>query len=152
MKVHATVGADILKSIDFPYPVEPIVRHQSRKLERLAGTRAGLRDREIPLGARILSVVDCYDALTSDRPYRPRDSREHAEQVPKERRASWYDPWIVDEFLRILDKLERLDAEDVHGSISESSMARSTPKAVSTSSPPRRPRRESLMSYGANCR
>jgi hypothetical protein len=61
------------------------------------------------VGARILSVVDCYDALTSDRPYRPRYSREHAEQVLRERRGSWYDPWVVDAFLNIVEKLDRDD-------------------------------------------
>lgn len=111
MKVHATVGADILKSIDFPYPVEPIVRHHHENWNG-SGYPTGLRGQEIPLGARILSVVDCYDALTSDRPYRPRFSREHSEQVLRERRGTWYDPWVVDRFLAILDDLERLDAED----------------------------------------
>ena len=112
MKVHAAVGADILKSIDFPYPVEPIVRHHHENWNG-TGYPAGLRGTDIPLGARILSVVDCYDALTSDRPYRPRYSREHSEQVLKERRGVWYDPWVVDGFLKILDKLEALDAEDM---------------------------------------
>jgi putative nucleotidyltransferase with HDIG domain len=114
MKVHATVGADILKSIDFPYPVEPIVRHHHENWNG-TGYPDGLREQEIPLGARILSVVDCYDALTSDRPYRPRYSREHAEQVLRERRGLWYDPWVVDEFLRILDRLERSEAAEQHG-------------------------------------
>jgi putative nucleotidyltransferase with HDIG domain len=113
MKVHATVGADILKSIDFPYPVEPIVRHHHESWDG-SGYPDGLKGQEIPLGARILSVVDCYDALTSDRPYRPRYSRQHSEQVLKERRGVMYDPWVVDEFLRILDKLERLEIAETH--------------------------------------
>ena len=111
MKVHAAVGADILKSIDFPYPVEPIVRHHHENWNG-SGYPEGLTGQEIPLGARILSVVDCYDALTSDRPYRPRYSRQHAEDVLRERRGTWYDPWVVDEFLSILDRLERMDAEE----------------------------------------
>jgi putative nucleotidyltransferase with HDIG domain len=111
MKVHAAVGADILKSIDFPYPVEPIVRHHHENWNG-SGYPEGLSGQDIPLGARILSVVDCYDALTSDRPYRPRYSRQHAEQVLIERRGTWYDPWVVDTFLRILDRLERMDVEE----------------------------------------
>ena len=82
MKVHADVGADILKSIEFPYPVEPIVRHHHEQWDG-SGYPSGLKRQQIPLGARILSVVDCYDALTSDRPYRPRMPRQQAEQVPK---------------------------------------------------------------------
>jgi putative nucleotidyltransferase with HDIG domain len=111
MKVHADVGADIIRSIDFPYPVEPIVRHHHENWNG-TGYPAGLKGQEIPVGARILSVVDCYDALTSDRPYRPRYSREHAEQVLRERRGVWYDAWVVDEFLKILDDLERADEEE----------------------------------------
>ena len=111
MKVHAAVGADILKSIDFPYPVEPIVRHHHEAWDG-SGYPGGLRGQDIPLGARILSVVDCYDALTSDRPYRPRMSRAQAEQVLKERRGKAYDPWIVDRFLEILDKLEASESQD----------------------------------------
>jgi putative nucleotidyltransferase with HDIG domain len=110
MKVHAAVGADILKSIDFPYPVEPIVRHHHENWDG-TGYPEGLKGQQIPVGARMLSVVDCYDALTSDRPYRPRYSRQHAEQVLRERRGTWYDPWVVDTFLEILDSLEREDLE-----------------------------------------
>jgi putative nucleotidyltransferase with HDIG domain len=111
MKVHADVGADILKSIDFPYPVEPIVRHHHEKWDG-TGYPKGLKGQEIPLGARILSVVDCYDALTSDRPYRPRMTRQQAEQELRDRRGTAYDPWVVDQFLRILDTLEELEAAD----------------------------------------
>jgi putative nucleotidyltransferase with HDIG domain len=111
MKVHAAVGADILKSINFPYPVEPMVRHHHENWNG-TGYPDGLAGQQIPLGARILSVVDCYDALTSDRPYRPRYSRQHAEQVLRERRGSWYDPWVVDAFLGLLDKLEREEFEE----------------------------------------
>ena len=110
MKVHAAVGADILKSINFPYPVEPMVRHHHENWNG-TGYPDGLAGQQIPLGARILSVVDCYDALTSDRPYRPRYSREHAEQVLRERRGTWYDAWVVDAFLGIVDKLEREENE-----------------------------------------
>lgn len=111
MKVHADVGADILKSIDFPYPVEPIVRHHHESWNG-TGYPQGLKGQEIPIGARILSVVDCYDALTSDRPYRPRYTRQQAEQILRERRGVMYDPWVVDGFLGILDKLENLDVRE----------------------------------------
>jgi putative nucleotidyltransferase with HDIG domain len=110
MKVHAAVGADILKSINFPYPVEPMVRHHHENWNG-TGYPDGLAGQQIPLGARILSVVDCYDALTSDRPYRPRYSRQHAEQVLRERRGTWYDAWVVDAFLGIVDRLEREENE-----------------------------------------
>jgi putative nucleotidyltransferase with HDIG domain len=100
MKLHASVGADILSAIDFPYPVVPIVRHHHESWD---GT--GYPDRisgsDIPIGARILSVVDCFDALTSDRPYRPRLSDKEALRVLQERRGTMYDPLVVDTFARV---------------------------------------------------
>ena len=111
MKEHANVGANILKSIDFPYPVEPIVRHHHENWDG-RGYPDGLQGQEIPLGARILSVVDCYDALTSDRPYRPRMTRQQAEHILVDRRGTMYDPWVVDGFIEILDRLEAIDAAE----------------------------------------
>lgn len=111
MKVHAAVGADILKSINFPYPVEPIVRYHHEAWDG-SGYPHGLKGQDIPLGARILSVVDCYDALTSDRPYRPRMTRQQAEQELRDRRGRSYDPWVVDKFLTILSALEESEAAE----------------------------------------
>ncbi len=84
MKQHATIGADILSSIDFPYPVVPIVRHHHEHWNG-QGYPVGLKGEEIPLGARILSVVDCFDALTSDRPYRPKMTSAEAGAILRER-------------------------------------------------------------------
>ena len=69
MKTHANVGAEILSEVEFPYPVVPIVRHHHENWDG-TGYPDGLQGESIPIGARILSVVDCYDALTSDWPYR----------------------------------------------------------------------------------
>ncbi|MDP6581916.1 MAG: HD domain-containing protein, partial [Vicinamibacterales bacterium] len=77
MKTHATIGADILATIDFPYPVEPIVRHHHEMWDG-KGYPGGISGVAIPIGARILSVVDCFDALTSDRPYRLALTKEQA--------------------------------------------------------------------------
>ena len=62
MKQHAAIGADILSSIQFPYPVVPIVRHHHESWNG-SGYPDGLAGTAIPIGARILAVVDCYDAL-----------------------------------------------------------------------------------------
>lgn len=104
MKLHASVGADILSSIKFPYPVVPIVRHHHESWDG-TGYPDGLRGTEIPLGARILAVVDCFDALTSDRPYRPRLSDDDAIEILMKRRAIMYDPLIVDRFIATKDEL-----------------------------------------------
>ena len=108
MKVHAAVGADILKSIDFPYPVEPIVRHHHENWDG-TGYPGGLKGQQIPVGARILSVVDCYDALTSDRPYRPGTAGSTQNRFSESGEESGTTPWVVDAFLGILDRLERED-------------------------------------------
>src|SRR6195256_3220744 len=100
MKLHASVGADILSAIEFPYPVVPIVRHHHENWDG-TGYPQGLKGTEIPIGARILSVVDCFDALTSDRPYRPRFSDDAALQVLLQRRGFMYDPLVVDTFVRV---------------------------------------------------
>ncbi len=100
MKIHASIGADILAPIDFGYPVVPIVRHHHENWDgsgypdRLAGTA-------IPIGARLLSVVDCFDALTSDRPYRRGLSDAQALAMLVERRGTGYDPDVVDALVRL---------------------------------------------------
>jgi putative nucleotidyltransferase with HDIG domain len=100
MKLHASIGADILSSIEFPYPVVPIVRHHHENWDG-SGYPTGLSGIDIPIGARILSVVDCFDALTSDRPYRPRLSSEAATEILLDRRLSMYDPMVVDAFIKL---------------------------------------------------
>ena len=105
MKLHASVGAEILSAIDFPYPVVPIVRHHHESWDG-SGYPDGLRGTDIPIGARILSVVDCFDALTSDRPYRKRLSNEEALKILNERKGSMYDPWVVQTFERVYSSLE----------------------------------------------
>jgi transcriptional regulator with GAF, ATPase, and Fis domain len=63
------------------------------------GYPRGVKGEDIPIGARILSVVDCFDALTSDRPYRKRLTDEAALDILRERRGSMYDPRVVDTFI-----------------------------------------------------
>ena len=112
MKLHASVGADILSSIDFPYPVVPIVRHHHENWDG-TGYPSGIGGTSIPIGARILSVVDCFDALTSDRPYRPRLSEKEAIKILLERRGTMYDPLVVDTFVRVHTKIApQEDASD----------------------------------------
>jgi putative nucleotidyltransferase with HDIG domain len=98
MKRHAPIGADILSSIAFPYPVVPIVRHHHENWDG-TGYPDRLAGEAIPLGARILSVVDCFDALTSDRPYRRRMTDAQALAIIEERRGKMYDPAVVDAFM-----------------------------------------------------
>ena len=100
MQTHSSVGADILSAIDFPYPVVPIVRDHHENWDG-SGYPDGLSGTEIPIGARILAVVDCFDALTSDRPYRARLTVDKAISILSERRGSMYDPLVVDVFMEL---------------------------------------------------
>jgi len=142
MKLHASVGADILSSISFPYPVVPIVRHHHESWDG-SGYPDGLRGTEIPLGARILAVVDCFDALTSDRPYRIRLSDSDAIGILMERRGVMYDPLVVDTFVAVKDELAEsitssLEApSDIEGLLNRKSAV--VAASTSASPPPRNP-------------
>jgi putative nucleotidyltransferase with HDIG domain len=104
MKLHSKIGADILSPIGFPFPVVPIVRHHHENWDG-SGYPDGLSGEQIPIGARILSVVDCFDALTSDRPYRRAYPPDRALGVILERSGVMYDPAVVAALLRIRDEI-----------------------------------------------
>jgi putative nucleotidyltransferase with HDIG domain len=114
MKEHASIGAEILSSIEFPYPVEPIVRHHHENWDG-TGYPAGLKGDDIPIGARILQVVDCFDALTSDRPYRPKMTSADAMAIVRGRVGGMYDPDVVAAFVA-LHADEQPEPEATHGS------------------------------------
>jgi putative nucleotidyltransferase with HDIG domain len=98
MKTHAAIGAEILSRIEFPFPVVPIVRHHHENWDG-TGYPDRLKEAQIPIGARILAVVDCYDALTSDRPYRRKMRPEDALEIIRKRAGQMYDPAVVDAFV-----------------------------------------------------
>jgi len=100
MKRHAPAGADILSVVGFPYPVAPIVRHHHENWDG-SGYPDGIAGEAIPIGARVLAVVDCFDALTSHRPYRPRIDDRAALEIIIQRRGTMYDPRVVDTFLEL---------------------------------------------------
>ena len=100
MKRHVDVGADILSLVQFPYPVVPIVHCHHENWDG-TGYPRGIGGEDIPIGARILSVVDCFDALTSDRPYRGRMTEAAALQILRERSGCMYDPRVVATFIEI---------------------------------------------------
>ena len=104
MKRHAEIGADLLSSIRFPYPVVPIVRHHHENWNG-TGYPSKLAGNDIPLGARILSVVDCFDALTSDRPYRPSLSTADAFAILRQRSGVMYDPLVVETFIQVYEQI-----------------------------------------------
>src|SRR2546429_3588215 len=107
MKIHPTVGGDILKRVNFPYPVEDIVRFHHEKWDG-SGYPKGLRASEIPLVARIISVVDFYDATRCDRPYRKGMKREDSLALLQKMAGSSFDPKIVDLFTAHVIEFDQL--------------------------------------------
>ncbi len=123
MKIHPVVGADILERVRFPYPVVPIVRAHHEWWNGM-GYPDGLRGEAIPIGARILTVVDSFDAMASDRSYRRAMPLPEAMGVIRTLSGTQFDPRVVDvleqHFVRLEEqarfegeKLVRLDT-DVH--------------------------------------
>ena len=106
MKIHPVVGAEILEHVKFPYPVAPIVRSHHEKWNG-AGYPDGLKGEEIPIGARILAVVDCLDALASDRQYRKALPVEEAMGVVIAESGKSFDPQIVDLLQQRFVELEK---------------------------------------------
>jgi diguanylate cyclase (GGDEF)-like protein/putative nucleotidyltransferase with HDIG domain len=109
VRMHPQMGADIIGAVPFPYPVAPLVlAHHERWDGR--GYPMGLRGNQIPLGARILCLVDYFDALTSDRPYHKPLPVEAAAALIQEEAGKALDPMAVEAFLRILPDV-RIQAE-----------------------------------------
>ncbi len=94
MKIHPIVGAEILERVHFPYPVVPIVRAHHERWDG-SGYPDGLKGEEIPIGARILSAVDCLDALATDRQYRKALPLDDAMNWLAEQAGKAYDPKVV---------------------------------------------------------
>jgi len=114
MKIHPVVGADILERVRFPYPVVPIVRSHHEAWDG-SGYPDGLKGEEIPIGARILTIVDCFDALASDRPYRKALPLDKAMEFVKSKAGSQFDPKIVEILEQQYIALERKANEQGFG-------------------------------------
>src|SRR6266540_3178666 len=105
MKIHTTVGAQILSRIDFPYPVTPIVRHHHEQWDGM-GYPDGLKGEQIPITARIISVVDCFDSVREDRPFRRGMTRDEAIALLLRGSGTHFDPEVVDKFIKHLPQFE----------------------------------------------
>ncbi len=107
MKIHPVVGAEILERVQFPYPVVPIVLAHHEKWDG-TGYPYGLSGETIPIGARILSVVDCLDALATDRQYRRALPLDEAMKVVIADSGKAFDPKVVEVLAARYLELERL--------------------------------------------
>ncbi len=103
MQRHPVVGEEICRPLRSLQPVLPIIRHHHERKDG-SGYPDGLRGEEVPVTARVLQVVDVYDALTSDRPYRRAASKAVGlETLDSEARAGWWDPEIVRAFREVVN-------------------------------------------------
>lgn len=107
MKVHPIVGAEILERVEFPYPVVPIVAAHHEKWDG-SGYPCGLKGEQIPIGARILSAVDCLDALATDRQYRRAIPLDQAMDVLVSEAGKAFDPQVVEILRRRYVELEQM--------------------------------------------
>jgi diguanylate cyclase (GGDEF)-like protein/putative nucleotidyltransferase with HDIG domain len=105
MKIHTTVGAQILSRVDFPYPVTPIVRHHHEQWDGM-GYPDGLKGEQIPITARIISVVDCFDSVREDRPFRRGMTRDEAIAFLLRGSGNHFDPSVVELFIKHLPRFE----------------------------------------------
>ena len=123
MKIHPTVGGDILRRVNFPYPVEDIVRYHHEKWDG-SGYPKGLKGEAIPLVARIISVVDFYDATRCDRPYRKGMTREESLSLLRKMVGSAFDPHVVEKFIQNVERFDNLiGLEDIQEQVAAESPA-----------------------------
>jgi len=106
---HPEIGARILDAVDGLSPAAPLVLHHQERWDgrregRYPGYPHGIRGGEIPLGARIIAVVDAFDAMTTDRAYRRALPLDEAVAELRGERGGQFDPRVVDAFLEILDR------------------------------------------------
>jgi diguanylate cyclase (GGDEF)-like protein/putative nucleotidyltransferase with HDIG domain len=102
VKIHPRVGAEILRNVPFGGPVCELVLCHHERWDGL-GYPAGLRAEDIPVGARILAIADCYSTLQADRPYRPARSEVASVAVLREYAGTAFDPALVDLLIARLD-------------------------------------------------
>lgn len=105
VKVHAAVGASILETINFPYPVVPAVRSHHEAWDG-SGYPDGLKGEDIPLHGRILAIVDAYDTMRTKYTYGANYTKDEARRVLQSKAGKKFDPKLVDVFLRHLREFE----------------------------------------------
>lgn len=103
IKTHPRVGYDILRTIEFPWPIADIVLQHHERIDG-SGYPEGLKGENILLEARILAVADVIEAMASHRPYRPALSIEAAIDEISENKGKLYDPDVVDACLEIFEE------------------------------------------------
>jgi putative nucleotidyltransferase with HDIG domain len=107
IRLHPIQGARILSGLDVLAEIIPIVRHHHERYDG-RGYPDGLKGEDIPFGARLLAVVDAFDSMTNDRPYRRALSAEEAREEIRKGAGTQFDPSLVEAWLQTLDADEPL--------------------------------------------
>ena len=103
IRFHCENGAKILDSIDFPWKIRPIILHHHERYDG-KGYPSGLKGREIPIGSRVLAVVDAFAAMTANRPYRRSLTKDEAIQELHKNVGSQFDPEVVELFTGVVER------------------------------------------------
>ena len=105
MKRHPVISAELIEGLEIYAPVVTAVRHEHERWDG-SGYPDGLEGEQIPLIARLIAAADIYNALTTDRPYRPAYGPEQTRRMIAEMRGTDLDPVIADALLTVLDRAE----------------------------------------------
>ncbi len=103
LKLHSKVGYEILKRVEFPWPIAEMVLQHHERWDG-SGYPMRIRGEKILLGARILAVADVVEAMASHRPYRPALGLEKALEEVQRGKGTAYDPQVVDACVRLFRK------------------------------------------------
>jgi diguanylate cyclase (GGDEF)-like protein/putative nucleotidyltransferase with HDIG domain len=135
IRIHPQVGAEIIAAVPFPYPVAPLIlSHHERWDGR--GYPRGLRGDDIPIGARVLTIVDYYDAVTTERPYHKALSNDNAIELLRHEAGRALDPKLVPIFIDLLPALaQEMGAEPQQLSADEPAFEQSSAAALGRPSP-----------------
>jgi diguanylate cyclase (GGDEF)-like protein/putative nucleotidyltransferase with HDIG domain len=135
IRIHPQVGAEIIAAVPFPYPVAPLIlSHHERWDGR--GYPQGLRGEDIPIGARILTIVDYYDAVTTERPYHKALSNDNAIELLRHEAGRALDPKLVPIFIDMLPALaQEMGVEEQQLSADEPAFEQSSAAAFGRPTP-----------------
>jgi len=130
VQAHPQVGADIIAAVPFPYPVAPLIQNHHERWDG-RGYPRGLKGDDIPLGARVLFLVDYFDALTSNRPYHEAMTFEAAVALIEQEAGKALDPRCVEAFVHVLPQVrneaENADKERKSGPVDATSAQTARP-------------------------
>jgi HD-GYP domain-containing protein (c-di-GMP phosphodiesterase class II) len=105
LRKHPNAGADMLKNMEMLKPALPIIRHHHERYDG-KGYPSGLKKQQIPLGARILAIIDAFDAMYFGRPYKGKISLDMIKNEFKKQSGKQFDGKVVEVFLKVIDKAD----------------------------------------------